>query len=231
MQFPFQVIRSARRQTLAIQVKQGEVIVRAPVYISDDYINQLVERKHKWIQSKLVCQQQKLDDRFSYQQDDSLYWLGQKHRFSVELGSKNTVQVSDKGIIVVLKPIANESQTNQTVRIKRVLLKWLTTNAKRVLVQRVAELSALTGLAYNDVNVRQYKARWGSCNSQKRISLNVFLMMAPPWVVDYVIIHELCHTRHMNHSKAYWQLVQHHFPLYRSAKAWLNHRGQHCTLP
>ena len=76
-------------------------------------------------------------------------------------------------------------------------------------------------LTPSKIKIRQYKARWGSCNSRKEVSLNYLLMMAPLWVIDYVIIHELCHLVHMNHSSQFWALVKLHCPDYNTAKQWL----------
>ena len=73
------------------------------------------------------------------------------------------------------------------------------------------------------MNIRQYSARWGSCNNRKEISFNYLLMMAPPWVIDYVVIHELCHLTHLNHSQHFWQLVIKHCAYFQEAKQWLKH--------
>jgi predicted metal-dependent hydrolase len=82
-------------------------------------------------------------------------------------------------------------------------------------------LSETTLLHAKSFKVRKYKARWGSCNNRGELSFNCLLKMLPLWVVDYVIVHELCHLKHMNHSTRFWQLVEQYNPQFRLAKAWL----------
>ena len=76
-------------------------------------------------------------------------------------------------------------------------------------------LSKDCNLPFNQISVRGQKTRWGSCSSDRNISLNYKLLFLPPQVARYVLIHELCHTVHMNHSKEFWQLVQKNDPLYK----------------
>lgn len=95
------------------------------------------------------------------------------------------------------------------------LRKWLRQQAKSIFPQRLEKLSQDTGLDYNRLSIRSQKTRWGSCNSRRDISLNDRLLFLSPPVMDYVMMHELCHTRFMNHSSSYWQLVELHCPDYR----------------
>ena len=75
------------------------------------------------------------------------------------------------------------------------------------------------------LKIRKYRARWGSCNSKGQISLNYWLMICPDWVIDYVLIHELCHLQHLDHSRQFWQLVHSYFPNVEQAKQWLDSHG------
>jgi predicted metal-dependent hydrolase len=97
--------------------------------------------------------------------------------------------------------------------------------AERELPVRTRELALLHGIAVHRVSVRAQKTRWGSCSARGTISLNWRLMQAPPFVVDYLIIHELMHRREMNHSARYWKLVAAAFPDYRRAEQWLKKSG------
>jgi predicted metal-dependent hydrolase len=93
--------------------------------------------------------------------------------------------------------------------------------AERDLPPRTRELAQLHGIAISRVTVRAQKTRWGSCSARGTISLNWRLIHAPPFVQDYLIIHELMHRRQMNHSARYWKLVAEAFPRWREAEAWL----------
>ena len=90
---------------------------------------------------------------------------------------------------------------------------------------RVAELAAIHGFDYAVVRIKNQKTRWGSCSAKGNINLNLRLMMAPDPVIDYVIIHELCHLRELNHSLAFWALVESCCPDYRRWRNWLKQLG------
>jgi predicted metal-dependent hydrolase len=95
------------------------------------------------------------------------------------------------------------------------LRRWIRRRAQRLLPPVLDRLAARTGLEYARVGIRSQKTRWGSCSSRGSISLNDQLLFLPPETVEYLMIHELCHTRHLDHSPAFWSLVQSHCPEYR----------------
>lgn len=110
------------------------------------------------------------------------------------------------------------------------ILKKRFQNAARLhFPKRCAELQKLTGGYYTKITIRNQKTRWGSCSQTGTLSFNYRLMMAPPAVIDYVIIHELCHLTHMNHSKDFWNKVVSVMPDYTTHKKWLKDHGAELT--
>jgi len=103
--------------------------------------------------------------------------------------------------------------------------KALRQQARRELPARLLELAIRHGLAVSRVSVRNQRSRWGSCGRDGHICLNWRLVLMPPSVRDYVLIHELMHLRRMDHSPAYWRLVAEACPTYRSARDWLRRHG------
>lgn len=104
----------------------------------------------------------------------------------------------------------------------RELRDWIRQRARELLPPSLAELSRRTGLEYARVSIRSQKTRWGSCSSRGQISLNDQLLFLPADTVEYLMIHELCHTRQLDHSKRFWRLVQTHCPDYRWHESRLN---------
>lgn len=102
--------------------------------------------------------------------------------------------------------------------------------ARAQLESRVAYYHKRTGGRYTSITVRDQKTRWGSCSSRGTLSFNYRLIFAPPAVLDYVVVHELCHLTHMNHSKAFWNMVGSVMPDYRIQKQWLREHGHELTL-
>ena len=102
--------------------------------------------------------------------------------------------------------------------------------ARNLFTTRVDYYQRLTGGNYTKITIRDQKSRWGSCSSRGTLSFNYRLIFAPPGVLDYVVVHELCHLTHMNHSKDFWNMVESVMPEYRQYKAWLRNHGQELTL-
>lgn len=96
--------------------------------------------------------------------------------------------------------------------------------------KRAAYFLPLTGGSFTRITIRDQKTRWGSCSAKGTLSFNWRLMLAPPAVLDYVVVHELCHLTHMNHSKAFWALVESVCPDYRTHRRWLKEHGQELVL-
>lgn len=97
----------------------------------------------------------------------------------------------------------------------RELRSWIRHRARESFPDLLAQISSRTGLGFNKMSVRSQKTRWGSCSRRGNISLNDQLLFLPAKTVEYLMIHELCHTRHLNHSKAFWTLVESHCPDFR----------------
>lgn len=102
--------------------------------------------------------------------------------------------------------------------------------AKEYFPKRVAYFNQFTGGSYNRITIRDQKTRWGSCSAKGTLSFNWRLMLAPPSIPDYVIVHELCHLTYMNHSAAFWKKVESVYPDYRSARKWLKDHGHELIL-
>ncbi len=98
---------------------------------------------------------------------------------------------------------------------RRELRAWIRQRAQRLLPPKLERVAAQTGLEYRKLSIRSQKTRWGSCSRRGQISLNDQLLFVPAATVEYLMIHELCHTRHMNHSRDFWRLVEFHCPDYR----------------
>jgi len=226
--FEYQLIRSARRKSIALQVQRGKVKVRAPLHVPSGYIEQLIEDKKSWLSAKLLLQQQE-SDKGIILKDGGFIWLkGQQKVIKLQFANHNAVNESNDAILVTLKEnFQNQSTCQQHIKIKQQLATWLKASAIAVIEEKLLHFCPLLNLHPTSLKVRFYKARWGSCNSRGELSFNYFLMMTPDWVIDYVVVHELCHLQHLNHSAQFWSLVEIYFPQYKEAKLWLKtHQSQ-----
>ena len=101
--------------------------------------------------------------------------------------------------------------------------------ARRKFEERVAYYHPLTGGTYTSITIRDQKSRWGSCSSRGTLSFNYRLIFAPPAILDYVVVHELCHLTFMDHSKNFWNKVASVMPDYKNHRQWLKDHGQELT--
>lgn len=104
-------------------------------------------------------------------------------------------------------------------------LQGLAGQARAVIPARAAYFAPLVGVDYGRITIRSQRSRWGSCSSRGNLSFNCLLMLAPAEVADYVVVHELCHRKEMNHSAAFWAEVARVLPDYRDRKRWLKENG------
>lgn len=104
-------------------------------------------------------------------------------------------------------------------------IRELADKAQRYIPERVSFYAAIIGVTYGRITIRNQKTRWGSCSSKGNLNFNCLLMLAPEEVIDYVVVHELCHRKEMNHSAAFWNEVAKVLPDYRKSVRWLKTDG------
>ena len=119
--------------------------------------------------------------------------------------------------------VLNGEQNRQDV-VKHLLENWYIRQAKRRLKEKTERLSKIVGVTPMSVSVKNYKSRWGSCSISGELTYNWRIILAPHRIVDYVVVHELCHLLEHNHSPRYWRHVEHHIPDWRNCREWL--KGQ-----
>ena len=187
-----------RRRTLTITVSEGKVVVRAPLGASDELVGRFVAEKEGWILKKI---EEQTGGEFADVMEGKTL-LDDGVRKPVKYGAARS---EEKGGQFFLK---NEKAVRPFFERTRCLF----------LPDEVFELSRRTGMMPADVSVRDFKARWGCCDADGRIRLNWRLVMLPPALREYVLIHELCHLKEMNHSAAFWKLVGKHCGDYRQRR-------------
>lgn len=124
-----------------------------------------------------------------------------------------------------IKETKERFEAEPTEKLTREKVIALAEEALKVIPERVEYFAKVIGVTYGKITIRNQKTRWGSCSSKGNLNFNCLLMLAPPEVLDYVVVHELCHRKQMNHSKAFWSEVEKVFPDYKEARKWLKEDG------
>jgi predicted metal-dependent hydrolase len=224
----YQVVRS-RRKTLSLQVKHGQVLVRAPYCVDEKFICTFIENKSAWLKAKIAQQNQMNVFCCDFSQGSSLFLFGQLVTLDIKFAKKAdtflTESVDNKKLLNIVLTERNQKKLSDKVllaaAVKKQIEKYFKQQAEEFIPLKVASYSKLTSLTPTGIKIRQYRSRWGSCNNRGELSFNYLLMMLPVSVISYVVIHELCHLQHLNHSKEFWQLVSKYFPQHSQAKQWI----------
>ena len=123
-----------------------------------------------------------------------------------------------------------QEEANPVSALTDVQLRGLKKRAALVIPERVAHFAPLVGVDYGNITIRSQKTRWGSCSSKGNLNFNCLLLLAPPEVLDYVVVHELCHRKQMNHSPRFWAEVGRVLPDYKIRVKWLKENGSRLML-
>lgn len=191
----------------------GIVRIIAPVVFSDLDIENLIQKKQRWIDKNMKFFRQMAKINL---QRNQLLLYGNRYNYFYDSTFAQKVVINHEF---------------KTIRAKRDLLeitiqeKWYRDVAKKHLTNRLTELSEKLNFAYKKLYIRNQKRKWGNCSKNQNISLNWRLIKAPVFVIDYIIVHELIHTVVMNHSHKFWTLLKSHYPDYRQAIDWLDKYG------
>ena len=210
-----QIIRS-NRKTLSLSINENaDLVVRAPHRVSDDEIQKFISEKSVWINNKQRLIKAQLEDNLNQHSNKCLY-LGSLYPLKID---NNSIEpISFNGQMFTITNVNRE-------RISLSLKSWYKKRFIEVALPRLSYFSDKHNLKVNQVRVKEQKTLWGSCSSKNNINLNYLLIMAPMKVIDYVIVHELVHTIHKNHSSKFWQKVETIMPNYKDARKWLKENG------
>jgi predicted metal-dependent hydrolase len=150
-----------------------------------------------------------------------LTYRGQKLTLRLEEGPEGTVTIKKTAQHLHFQG----DPTLTPAAITAVLTHWYREEARRVLTEKTLVFAALMKLTFQKLFIKDQKTRWGSCSGKGNINYNFRLVMAPEEIMDYVVVHELCHLAHPNHSQEFWQMVGRYCPQYKEARKWLKDNG------
>ncbi len=193
--------------------EDGSVQLFVPMAFTDEDIERLLEKKSQWIASKRQFFEQKSKIQL---RRNELLLFGNRYAYFYSSRYQNKIIVNHE---------------SRTIQAKRNLLdiavqeKWFKSVARKYISSRARILSEALLLPYNKLYIRSQKRKWGNCSKEKNISINWRVIKAPEFVIDYIIIHELCHTVIMKHTVRFQTLLRSHCPDCEQAQAWLDKYG------
>jgi predicted metal-dependent hydrolase len=210
----YNLVRSARK-TLALAVdRDGRLTVRAPLWTPQKQINAFLSEKQKWIEHTRK-RMAALPPRVMFLCRDGACLPYLSRTITVSLSGDKRVLLSGDTL-----------QVPNTDNATALAVRWLEAQARRELRLYIGTLAERYGFRQPVFRLSRARGRWGSMSARGTISLNRALILCPPDVVEYVILHELCHGPHPDHSAAFWAQVERLMPGYRTQRAWLKAHGE-----
>ena len=227
-QLTYHVIYQRKRATLQLKILSSTHLqITAPSKFPTTSIEQILHKKCNWIVKKIqhliTVAENPINKSITH--GASILYLGQPHTLLLKNIQcvKPSISLEDRQIIINSPPIT----TGQTTSFPEELLKqWYRDKASTLLSEKTLQWAAKIKVEPQRITIKEQKTRWGSCSSKGNINYNWRIIMAPLDVIDYLIIHELCHLRVPNHSAAFWQEVSKASPLFKQHRTWLKNNSK-----
>ncbi len=236
------IVRTTRKKSIALKTRPAGVAILVPKHFSNKRLLALLTGHQEWLQKMLKILQLRHasyqpTSLFQGREGDVLEFLGARAVFCIQHKATAPHEtVSDVATDVLIKDEScslywNErhygqlSAEEQVTQACQNIQAFMHKQAVEYLEPKLAHYALKIGVKPKSLTVKGYKSRWGSCYADGRIQFNWRLMQAPSWVIDYVVVHELCHLIHANHSKDFWALVNQHYPQTPEAKLVMKTHG------
>ncbi|SKC70388.1 M48 family metallopeptidase [Maledivibacter halophilus] len=218
-----------KRKTLEIRIEPpNNVRVRAPIIAKEEDILRVVKSKGKWITEKLI----ELKDmeyrkrKKEYVNGESFMYLGRNYSLNILINQ----EVKKPKLKLYQGKFCIYTNTKEEEILKKAVEKWYREKTLEKVIERVNYYQFYFNVRPNLIKVKEQKKRWASCTSNRDLLFNWRCVMAPAGVLDYIVVHEMCHMIYMNHSKDFWSLVEKIMPEYREKKQWLRKYGVRMDL-
>lgn len=212
------------RKTASIKVdKYLNVIVTVPKYMSKKDIDQFIEKYETWIH-KTLEKRKVASEEYDWFKTKKILYLGEYIEVEIKQSSygKDLVVLTEKGLKIISK--------GEEESIRKAVEAFYRKKAKVILEELTHRYATLIGVSYNKITIRKQETRWGSCSSKGNLSYNVRMLCAPMEMIEYVVLHEVMHLRHFNHSSAFWQDLECIMPDYKRRMNYFKESGQNFII-
>lgn len=211
---------------------QLRVRVLIPLFSNEKKAHTFVQQKSSWIRKKIIEFQKRRAAHPShrYRDGEHFLFLGKEHKLCYVPSEKKRVKIELTDCLEASVAVSMPHDKIELM-VKRALFAWYRREAKKIVNERLPIWTGRLDLSPHKVNVRTQKRIWGSCYYRTRaININWKIVMAPVDVIDYIILHELCHLHAPNHSSRFWDKVRSHFPRFKECEAWLKENEARMNL-
>lgn len=219
----YEILRSQRSTADIVIERDGRILVRAPESIPDERIENMVEAKRYWIYKNLaewrdLNAAQVLRE---YRNGEGFLYLGRSYRLLLAADQEEPLSLKN-GRFCLRRDLVDIGSIQAA---KTAFRDYYIERGYDRISQRVAYYSPKIGVNPRDINIKELGNRWASCSPNGKLAFHWKCMMAPQTIIDYIVVHELCHLHHLDHTDAFWNEVDKVMPTYRERKEWLRVNG------
>ena len=218
LDFQVEIIKTDRKKSASIQLKDGQVRVRAPRSLSDKRINDLIKKRAPWIKEKLKEYSKRPQAVTKKYEDGEIFsYLNRNYELKIVESDEEAVKLKNGCLVVSIC----KEDFGKNIKVQNLLTDWYRNHAHKYLQERTDKFANIIGVSPSSISVKNYKSRWGSCSINGAIDYNWKIIQAPKKIIDYVVVHELCHLIEHNHSPKYWSYVEKFMPNWKESRDWL----------
>lgn len=220
----YDVKRSKRKKTVAIHVDADTVTIMVPQRLAEDEIRQIMEKKANWIykRQESIRKDSLNDIGKKYVSGEHFPYLGRQYRLKVvKTAGLETPICKQLGGCLQVSIKSDLSGEERKLAVQKALSDWYSIHAEGIIKQRIPDFARQLGVFPQSIRIKNQKTQWGSCSRSGAVRFNWKIVMAPLPILDYVIVHELCHIIHNHHQIQFWEKVESVIPDYKAKKNWL----------
>ncbi len=207
-----------KRKTLGIYIDvYGNIEVRIPNQTTESQLDAFIESKWTWIQKTANEMREKTKgfQKKEYIEGERFLYLGKEYPIQI-FSSENYA-----GVVFEENGFNIYTLQHDDAVIKKLMTKFYKQECKKIIEKRIAFYQKFFSVKPRSIKISANKKTWGTCNSQRELTFNWKLAMAPIEIIDYVVVHEMCHMIHLNHDRSFWRLVGKYIPEYEACQEWL----------
>ncbi len=220
---PYEVVRSRRRTADIVIERDGRVLVRIPEKIPAEKIEDIIESKRYWIYKNLAEWRDLNATRVlrEYKNGEGFLYLGRSYRLLL-VADQDEPLLLKGGRFSLRRDIVDRGEVPAA---RAAFQDYYVANGLKRIAARVSYFAPKVGVAPGKIDVRELNNRWATCSPKGNLAFHWKCMLAPPTIIDYIVVHELCHFHHLDHTDAFWNEVDKVIPDYRERKDWLRKNG------
>lgn len=220
MSIAYQLKRSNKRKTLSIKISDGQVIVYSPLKLSKTLIDRCVLQKQDWILTHL--DKQKGSRAATILLHSSVDILQHTYHLQFITNQRESKVIANENALTIMTSLRVKKTQDKQLSL---VTQYYSTKLSEYCKEKAREYAKRIGKKPNNISVKLFKRRWGTCDNKGNLQFNTQLVTAPLWVIDYVVAHEVAHLVELNHSYKFWRIVKELYQDINKAEKWLKVNG------